>query len=171
MSIKGIFLMAGVVAMLLFAAGCGDSDSSDTGDGSSSSGEVTVATNSLSKAEFVKQANVACAKSRVQFEKDLAAFLKKLNANPTKASEGSPDTEIIEKIFVPNFQEQIDMVSSLGAPSGDEAQVSAILSSLQKAVDGADEDPQAFVRSEGDLGNAPKLASAYGLTSCATLSS
>jgi hypothetical protein len=154
----------------LLAAGCGGSGNDDSATAASSSSEVTVETGSLSKAQFVKQARAICTKSHENFERDAVQILKRQNADPTKASKGDPEAELVLDAFVPNFQSQIDQVSELGAPRGDEEKVSAFLTALQEAVDGASNDPRAFVRSEADLGKAPKLAKAYGLEECASLS-
>lgn len=159
-----------VALVALFAvSGCGGGGDGDSAT-ASSGGPVTVEAGSLSKAQFVKQARAICTKSHEGFERDAVRILKQQKADPTKASEGDPEAELVLDAFVPNFQSQIDQVSELGAPRGDEDEVSAFLTALQEAVDGANQDPRAFVRSEADLGKAPKLAKAYGLEECASLS-
>jgi len=151
---------------LLLATGCGGDDSAT---GSSSDGEVTVETSSLSKAQFTKQANAVCSETRKQIEGELAAYLKKQNEDPTAASEGDPEIELVEETVIPNMQKQVDEISALGAPSGDEEELSAFLNSLQKTVDEMSDDPKTFIRSQGSFGDAPKLAEAYGLDGCASL--
>ncbi len=167
LNIRGILVIAGVLSALLLAAGCG----SDEGDatGSSGGGEVAVETGSLSKAEFVKQANSACAKSRGQLEREVAKFLEETDKNPPKPSEEQPEVGFLEETYLPTFQQQVDEVSAIGAPAGDEKQVTAFLQALQDMVDAATEEPQAFVSGEVSLDKASKLAQAYGLNDCADL--
>ena len=158
--------IAAALTALLLAAGCGSDDDSATG---SSDGEVTVETGSLSKAKFVEQANAICQKTKDQFNKEAAQFVEQVSKKPPKPTEGSPEEKLVEKAVVPNYQNEVDEISALGAPSGDEKEVTAFLEALQQVVDGASEEPASFVQSGGSFGKAPKLAKAYGLSGCAEL--
>lgn len=166
LSIRTFFVLVAALSALLLVGGCGDSDDSATG---SSDGEVTVETGSLSKAAFVKQANKICLETQKKFQIEAVRFIERAGKNPPKPTEASPEEELTETIVVKNFQDQVDELASLGAPSGDEEEISAILNALQQEVDNASEDPATFIKSEGSFGKAPKLASAYGLTECATV--
>lgn len=159
-------MLVGVaLSALLVAAGCGGGDDSATG----SSGDVTVETGSLSKAEFVKQASAICKKTQENFTGEAAAFVTKTNKEPPKPTETGPEEKLVETILIPNFESQVEEISELGAPSGDEEEVTAFLDSLQAVLDEASEDPQAFIETEGSFGRAPKLAQKYGLTGCAEI--
>jgi len=163
LSIRGFWFVTAALALVLLGAGCGGSDDSATG---SSGGEVTVETGSLSKAAFIKRANKICVDSKRQFFGEFGAFLKEQQENPPKPTGETPEEIMVNTLLVPNFQRQIDKISALGAPSGDEEQVSAFLNAFQQATDEANEDPLAFIASKLDLGNMPKLANAYGLSFC-----
>lgn len=165
LSIRGILVIAGVLSALLLVAGCGSDE--DDATGSSGGGEVTVETGSLSKAEFIKQANAVCAKGREQLEKKAAAFLEEAGENPAKPSEGSPEVEFLEETYIPSFEQQIDDVSAIGAPAGDEKEIGAFLQALQDTLDKAAEEPQGIITGGITLDKAAKLASAYGLKNCA----
>jgi hypothetical protein len=167
LSIKGVLAIVGVLSALLLAAGCG----SDEGDatGSSGGGEVTVETGSLSKAEFVKQVSAICTKSREQLQRQVAAFLEERNNNPAKPSEGSAEVEFLEETYLPGYEQQIDEVSAIGAPAGDEEQVAAFLQAMQDWIDRAAAEPEAFTAGELSLDRAAKLAKAYGFKNCAEL--
>ncbi len=165
LSIKGFWLAAAALSLLLLISGCGDSN--DSASGSSDSGEVTVKTGSLSKAEFIKQASTICEETVNEFEDKAAAYLKELEKNPPKPGDNSGEAELVESAFVPAFQSQIDQISELGAPKGDEKAVSAFLTPLQQIVDEASADPTVLASYEGELGEAEKLADAYGLPICA----
>jgi len=158
--------------------GTGDSETDGTGEGGTDSGEgssdgddggTTVEAGSLSKAEFVKQANAICTRRRGQFYGEFGAFVRKEQQNPAKPSEGAPEERLYPEIAAPNFETQIEEISELGTPAGGgEQQVAAILDAFQQVADYASDDPRDFARNiEGRLGELPKLARAYGLDSCA----
>lgn len=137
-------------------AGCGSSSSTTT--------ETTAA---ISKAEFVKQGNAVCAKGEKAQEAGVNAYAKehglKGNQEPTKAQQ----TEIVETVFVPNIQSQINGVKALGAPSGEEQQVSAALEAAQQALDKAKANPAVFFGNEDLFAAAGKQLHALGLKECA----
>lgn len=160
-------VIAAALSALLFAAGCGGSDDDSATGSSGGSTDVTIETGSLSKAEFIKQASAACVKTQEQFEKHAAAFLEESNKNPPKPTETSPEITLVKTVFIPDYQDQVEAVSALGAPSGDEQELTTFLEALQKVLDDADANPQAFIESGGSFGKAPKLAKAYGLVGCA----
>ena len=67
------------------------------------------------------------------------------------------------------MQSQIDGIKALGAPTGDEAQVKAIVDSAQSALDKAKADPTLMLQnnSKNDpFAEANQLAKSYGLTAC-----
>jgi hypothetical protein len=159
--------IVGVLAALLLVAGCGSDE--DDATGSSGNGEVTVETGSISKAAFVKQANATCAKSQELLERELTTFLEKTNENPSKPSEEPPEIGFLEDAYLPGFQQQVDEVSAIEVPAGDEKEVTAFLQALQDMIDTATEEPQAFVSGKVSIDKAGKLAKAYGLKNCADL--
>jgi hypothetical protein len=167
LSIRGVLAIVGVLAALLLVAGCGSDE--DDATGSSGGGEVTVETGSLSKAEFVKQANAVCAKNREQLERAVATFTAETSKTPAKPSEEPPEVAFLEETYLPGFQQQVDEVSAIGAPAGDEKEIVAFLQALQNMIDTATEEPQAFIDGDVSLDKAAKLAKAYGLTNCADL--
>lgn len=167
MNIRGVLVIAGVLAALLLVAGCGSDE--DDATGSSAGGEVTVETGSLSKAEFIEQANEVCAKSREQLAEKVLEFVEESQENPTKPSEGSPEVEFVEDTYVPSFQQQLDKISAIGAPAGDEKQITVFLQTMQDGIDRAAEEPQAAADGDISLDEAAKLARAYGLKNCAEI--
>src|SRR5689334_23874566 len=96
-------------------AGCGSSSSTTT--------ETTAA---ISKAEFVAKGNAICVKGEKAQEAEINAYVKRHgleNKKPTKAEQA----EMVETVFAPNIQSQIDAVTALGAPSGEEQQVESAI--------------------------------------------
>jgi ABC-type lipoprotein release transport system permease subunit len=146
MRIKATLLVVAGLAVAAVAAGCGGGDdNSDT---------TTV---SLTKAEWIAKADAICQQGDQQIE--AAAKQAFGNQKPTAAAV----QQFATGTALPNTQSQIDQIRALGAPSGDEDQVSKILDTVQADIDKA--------KAAGDVeestfadGNA--LAKQYGLKVC-----
>jgi hypothetical protein len=144
-------MTAGVVAIAVIAAGCGSS-SNDT-------------TSALTKAEFISQGDAICEKGNKEIETGFEAFMKEngIKGEPSKA-EG---VELSETVLIPSVKNQSEELRALGAPSGEEGEISAMLDALDEAVEEAEEDPEALLASESDpFGPANKMATEYGLKVC-----
>jgi len=145
-----------LVAALIIVAGCGSSSSTTT--------ETTAA---ITEAEFVKQGNAVCAKGEKEQQAEFTAYAKKNglkeNQEPTKVQQ----VELVETVFAPNIQSQIDGVKALGAPSGEEQQVSAALETSQQTLDKAKANPALFFGNESLFAAAGKQLHALGLKDCA----
>jgi len=146
-----------LVSLLLVAciaaawAGCG-------GGGSDPAQAVT--TSSLTKAQFVKQAEAICTQGRLR-------ALQYAPSDDTEQSERDAFTESMQDTLLPALQEVVDEIYELGAPRGEEAQVEALLVSLQKGIDSTEELEQpTFISLEQRLAHAGKLAKKAGLESC-----
>ena len=141
---RKLSVIAAALALTL-AAGCGD-------DGGPSE-------ESLTKAEFIEQADAIC-----------AAGNKELNSLEPEFAAGKNPAEIVDSFvseeLVPVLQAEHDDIEALGAPEGDEAEVENLLASLQEAIDAAEEDPMAFVISDDAFAAADKAAEDYGLQEC-----
>lgn len=173
LSIRGLLAVAAVLSALLFAAGCGGSDESATGSSGGSSGgstEVSVETGSLSKAAFIKKANTICANTWTQFEKGLFGAYEEAQNNPPKPTEPSPTIVYFETDFPETYEKMIDEISEVGAPAGDEEEITAFLEALQKLLNESREDPEGFnevfLETQLSFGKANQLANAYGLNGC-----
>ncbi len=138
------------------AAGCGS--------GSSTTTETTAA---ISKAEFIAKGNAICVKGEKAQEAEINAYVKKHNLEnkkPTKAEQA----EMAETVFVPNIQSQIDAVTALGAPSGEEQQVKSAIEISQQTLDRGKANPALFFSNENIFAAAGKQLHALGLAACAS---
>lgn len=150
----GLALVA-ILTVGLVAAGCGSSSSTST-------------TAALTKSQFLKQGNAICNKGNQQINKVAhQTFTKKKypNGPPPK----SVQTKFVTDTVIPSVQSQIDGIKALGAPTGDEAQVKAIVDSAQSALDKAKADPTLMLQnnSKNDpFAEANQLTKSYGLTAC-----
>jgi hypothetical protein len=147
-----IAMMAGAAATAVIAAGCGSSGDS---------------TSSLTKAEFIKQGDAICKKGNKEIEEGFESFAKQndipQNQEPSKA-EGK---ELVETVLVPSVSSQSEELRALAAPSGDEAEITAMLDSLDEGLEEAEEDPEALFGAKSDpFGPANQKAAQYGLKVC-----
>jgi hypothetical protein len=70
---------------------------------------------------------------------------------------------------LPPLEKEVQKLKALGAPSGDEAKVEAILAALGEAVEAGKENPQSLlVAEQTPFNRANALAKAYGLRICAS---
>jgi hypothetical protein len=178
-------LAAAFLAIALIGSGCGggSDNSASTGDNSASTGESSASTaedstssgegSILGKAEFIGKADAICAEGKKQVEAEYAAYLKKNKISKVSESkESSAETEahvaeIIETIAIPALRRQIDEIGSLGAPSGEEAQVRAYLAAAEEGIKKGEENPQVMFSSPTEVfANADELADEIGFKVC-----
>ena len=141
---------AGVLAVMiaLAMAGCGGDESSDA------------TTASITKAEFIARANVACARIRGQAQAELLDFMKSRTAEPSTADLG-------RRFVIAPKQREVEEFVALGMPSEDEEQVKAIVTAFETGISEAEAEPaQVAQNSTEALGEAEKLAAEYGLKGC-----
>lgn len=147
-------------AMALAAAGsallaaCGGGNSHD-GTASDSA--------PLSKPAFIKEANSICRKGLAEKESLLQAELRKLEGHGKTPSKG--EIEELATKLLPPFQQMADQLASLSSRSGDQGQVTRIVTQLEGGLKEAEEDPGVLVEKNPFLA-AHKSALAYGLKSC-----
>lgn len=146
------FAILTAITALVAVAGCGGGDDSST---------TTAAAPPLTKEEYITQADKICT------DGDAA-----INAAATDAAIGPSSTETEINDFVtgtvlPNIQSQVDQISALTPPAGDEDQVGALVDALNTAVTTATDDPSTVTGSSaGPFAEVDKLAKDYGLKAC-----
>jgi hypothetical protein len=141
----------------LFVAGCGSSGSSTS----------TEATATITKAQFVAKGNAVCVAGDKAQEAKIVALFKahglQENEEPTKAQL----VEATEAVYVPSVQGQIDGLTALGAPSGEEQAVSSALKGAQEAVNAVKANPELAFAKESPFHSVAQELHALGLTHCA----
>lgn len=75
--------------------------------------------------------------------------------------------EIVETVLAPNIQSQIDGVKALGAPSGEEQQVSSALELSQQTLEKIEANPELAFGKTDAFAAAGKQLHALGLKECA----
>jgi hypothetical protein len=160
-------VVAVAMVLALGAAGCGggSSDGSGGGSGEGSSGEVTE-NSSLTKSEFIDKAAEICQKGETRVFKKLSAYEEKLAAEHPKWGPTRIRLEQSKAVTLPELETELDEIAALGAPTGDQAQIEAILDSAQQAVDTAESRGISFEETQPLLALASKLGHQYGLEGC-----
>jgi hypothetical protein len=150
-------LLVAVAAVALVAAGCGSGDSS------------TDSTASLSKAEFVKQGNAICEAGNKEINAGFEEFSKESGFSKKNQPTQADFEEGAEEIVVPSVRKQIDEITELGAPEGEEDQVEAFLENAEAQLEKGEEDASLLADENNDLfAGVNKEAQALGLNSCAS---
>lgn len=164
MSKRAILLFAGVLAIAAVAAGCGgsDDDSTNAGTGGSTNSDSTTA--ALTKAEFIKKGDAICEKENESIEGEADDFAKENNIDTSKPTQKQKE-EVIVAVIVPSLHAQSEEIAELGAPSGDEEKVEAIIVALEDGTAEVEDDPSLVFEGE-PLKEASRLAKAYGFEVC-----
>jgi ABC-type glycerol-3-phosphate transport system substrate-binding protein len=162
-----IAMLAAVLAVVIVAAGCGSSgDDSSSGDtGSSDTTETTDTTAALSKAEFIKQGDAICTKGNKTIETEANEFAEENDVNTAKPTRAQKE-EVIVAVVAPSVRKQGEEIAELGAPSGDEAEVEAIVAAVEEGADELEKDPGLLIDNKNPLAKSSKLAASYGLKVC-----
>jgi hypothetical protein len=138
----------------LAAIGCGGDDSEG--------GFSPVVSDPLSKVEFLRQADEICVSTESRIE---AA------ADELVTSKRDPKPAEVEKvalgIVVPALESEVAAIGALGAPEGDQAEVSGILDATEAGIAAIESDPRGLVDGPPrELRRAAELARAYGSQEC-----
>lgn len=144
----------------LFVAGCGSSSSTATTT-------TTATTAMITKAEFVAKGNAICLGGNKKEAAGFAAFAKKHGISEKEEPTKAQQAELVETVFAPNIQSQIDAVKALGAPSGQEQQVTSALATAQEALNKVKAKPEIAFGKPGPFKATGEQLHALGLTQCA----
>lgn len=140
-----LIMTLGVVAAVGFALGCGG-------------GEDEATSASLTKAQFMKQANEICAKSKKEREAEIAAWEK---ARGT-AGQGEPD--IAKEVLASSLRREAEELEALKPPAG----ASQLIGRLARASEILAKKGGEAISSSG-VEQFEAEAAAYGLKSCSPL--
>jgi hypothetical protein len=156
-----ILFLTGALTIGLIVTGCGDSDSDTNGDTNGGS------TASLTKAQFIKQADAICKAGSKEIEDETEAYAKENGIDVSKEPTDKQKEELVVEVIVPNIAGQADKIGALGAPSGEEDQVDEILTGIETAAAETSDDPSIVISGkEGAFADVNKLAQDFGLEVC-----
>lgn len=160
------------VAFATAAIGCGSSGGDSGDDGGSAS--TTSESSTLTKKQFIEQADAICAKSRKKTQTEFASYLKEKGIKEIGEQGESPaetkarEVEVIETLGIPALSSQQEEIRALGVPSGDaEAKVEAYLDAGKKGLEEGEADPALLYNSpEKVFAESDKLAKEIGFKVC-----
>jgi hypothetical protein len=162
LNIREFCILSVAVGLLLAAAGCGSGDAS--------SDEITVETGSLSKAAFIKKADAICEGSIKKVQLAGAVYLRSVESSGEPYAEQQREApKLIETVMIPAYEKQIEEVSSLGAPRGDEKEVAKVLEATSQTLEEAKAEPVKFLQTVNPFAKAERTGKAYGFSSCGGL--
>ena len=151
-------MLAIVIGAALCAAaiaGCGGGDGDET--------------SSLTKAQYVKQADAICTKAGEEKEKAIAAAFKKRSLDKLPSSKKVQEELVLD--VLPPLKKMTEELAELEAPSGDEERVEAMVQSFEDSVENLEEDPGEGLKENYNAFDKPtKLAADYGLETCSNVS-
>lgn len=132
-------------ATVSLAAGCGG-DSNDSASADESS---------ISKSEFIVQANAICKRGNASIDKAFVAL------GPRR-----PTPEEFNEIVIPRSQGEIDALRQLPTPEGDEETLSSLFDDAQEALDRMKSDPEISFQGTDPFADVNARAIKYGLPAC-----
>jgi hypothetical protein len=146
-----VLAVLGVLAAALLSGCGGDGDSSATAE-------------SLTKAQFVKQADGICAKYNRKGESQVQKVVESFNLD-----QGEPDQDVVAKgvaaVAVPILEEQIEELRALPVPDGEEQEVALILERQEQSLEKVEDEPL-FRVSGNPYEELNEPAADYGLVEC-----
>lgn len=154
-SVIAALVALALAALVAFAAGCGSGGS-----------DSTESTASISKADFLKQANAICEEGNENINAKFEEFTKENNLSETEEPPKEVQEEAIEEVLIPAINTQIEEIRALGTPEGDEGELEEVFSSEEGVLEEAEEEPTILFENTATQKEANKVAREYGLTVC-----
>ena len=150
-------VLVAVIVIALAVAGCG-----------SSREDVTVAVG-LTKAEFIKEGDAICRRGSEEIRSGAEALRKEDGVADGVPLTDAQEEELVAEVVVPSIQKQADGLAEIGAPEGDQDEVTAIVDGLSEIAQNGEEDPAKLLRvpkAEGPVAEVNKVAVRYGVEEC-----
>jgi len=146
---RNLTLLAACTLVIgLIAAGCG------------SSNDNTTSTSNLTKTEWIAKADAICKAGNDEISNAGKQQFGKQKVSQAQLNDFATGT------IIPSIQRQVDQIKALGAPSGSEGQVNALLDAVQADIDKVKADPTLVTGNSDPFADANKLATDYGLKVC-----
>jgi hypothetical protein len=150
---------ASLLVVAVLASGCGGSSEDSNG--------ITVQTGSLSKAAFIEKADAICKAARTEFAAKYTAFVRtNQSALGNAQKEAALLRETVESLLAPNYEEQIEKIGALGAPTAYAPKVATFLKAVDDRLEEVRENPSEISATPFPFKHAEDVASAVGLKGC-----
>lgn len=127
-------------------------------------GGESTASESLTKAEFIKAADAICKAADKTQNAELAAYVKK---NPKAESNEAEQIKLVAAAGLPAVRVEIEELTELGAPDGEEAEIEAMLTSMEDALEESEDDPSKVLdATKSPFVAVEKEAAKFGFKAC-----
>jgi hypothetical protein len=155
-----------LAVVAIAASGCGGADSDNERQGFVVKADTTVTTASLTKAQFVAHVNDVC---RRRWPVILQNFVEYSGSLSPRWSEEKRFANAARLSFMAGVDFHIfDQIYKLGAPSGEEHNVEAVIGAMQEAVERGERQVRIIspVELQALFGKYNEIALHYGLGEC-----
>ncbi len=146
--------------------GTGSTTAGDTGTASTTAGDTsaTPATvESSTKAAFIVRADKICNAADEQQVENYKSF-KAEHGKKTGSKE--EEEELVRVVGLPAIETELEELRALGAPKGDEGEISAILDGLEAAIEESEKKPLSTFTPQNPFAAPEEKAAKYGLKEC-----
>lgn len=159
---REIALAAVLVLPLLSAAGCGGGNGSTSSQTSAGTAKKT----SLTKKEWVDEANEVCGPIIDEKTHRMEAFYKArgVHGQANLHQREAANTAIV----LPNVQKRVEALEALPVPPGEGAKIRAILRAMERGIREAEAHPENLAKPKQPIpfAESEHLGGAYGLLFC-----
>jgi len=146
--------LAAALAIAALASGCGGGSNSET--------------SSLTKAQFIKRGDAICQRADNQRQLLLEKWVEDHSTESLTTKNG--EAAMIKASAIPSLQAEVDGLTALGAPSGDEELINSITRGLEEAIQRIEDDPTGLASYQAAAFNQiDATARKYGFKVCAEL--
>ncbi len=161
---RTVYLAVALAIIAALLGGCGSSGDDGSTDGST----VAFKTSSLSKAQWIKKAGEVCTTWTTPIIEKVNAYEEKHRGKTSREAEVVAGKAIRQEI-PPLMTNLAKGIRALGAPEGDEDQISAFVVAFEGDTEKVATGPslKSLTEFEPNYRDSAKIARQYGLTGCA----
>jgi hypothetical protein len=143
-------MLAGVVALAMLVGGCGGSSEDE----------------SLTKAEFISQADAICTEANEEYKADYEAFLEEESIDKEQLPSEAQGLEFLEEAFASNAENRLNALRDLSPPAADEKEVEAFFDATEQGLEKVEKNVKTLYDDPTTFTKARELGSAYGFKVC-----
>jgi len=156
-----------VALSAVLLAGCGAGSNGSTTTTPEASDAIAVETGSLSKTQFVSKADTICKEGKARLDKAYTSYTHRevLSPNSNDAEKAEWAEKLLSSVFGPEWEGEIEEISSLGAPASDQSEIVSFLAKFQQNLHELETHPASFFE-PSPFFETTQAARAYGLADC-----